>query len=347
MTSLDPLRLRKCIVTGAAGFVGSHLTRRLVTENVGVNVVVHAQTDMWRLFDFEPRIHVHHCGVENIAALEDVSDVDVIFHLAASGTNQEDSDIDSAISTNVLGTLEVLRLARRIGARVVAAGSMLEYGPGLGHRESGSLAPVNEYAASKAAAWLLSRAYASRHGVPLAWLRTSSIYGPAQTPSFVIPYFIVQALQNKQIFLSDGAAARDFVYVEDAVGAFVAAATVACAPGEAFNVCSGRLVTVKEVAEAIDEAIGGTSRPSFGVYNDRAAGVDTCSANPEKSRTLLRWEATTPLRDGLLRTVHWYRDHEALWHQAFAESGYSSLRSASTASARQTVDRASRSENSD
>lgn len=314
----------RVLVTGAAGFIGAHLVDRLLSEGAEVTAWLRPESNPWRLQPHEARIRIVHTALTNEVVLEQTSPFDVIYHLGAAGTNQEETDDSRMIEANILGTMAILRVARKESTRVITAGTLFEYGPGLDLHEGMPLCPVNEYAASKAGAWLSARAFAARHGIPFVWLRLSSTYGPAQTPCFVIPYTIVQALRGEPVMLSGNEATRDFVYVDDVVEAFLRAGA-SRVTDRAINICSGRPRAVNAAVQVVLDALRMPVDVTLGAYTHAGSGVNACSGSPKLAGELLEWETRVGFEDGIERTVDWYRMHESQWRAAFRESVYGSL----------------------
>jgi nucleoside-diphosphate-sugar epimerase len=314
----------RVLVTGAAGFIGSHLVHRLLSKGAEVTAWLRPETNAWRLRPYETRIRIVEAALTNEVVLRQTSPFDVIYHLGAAGTNQEETDDSRMIEGNILGTMAILRFARKTSTRVIAAGTLFEYGSGLDLHEEMPLCPVNEYAASKAGAWLNARVFAARHGIPFVWLRLSSTYGPAQSPCFVIPYTIVQALRGESVRLSGNEATRDFVYVDDVVEAFLRAGA-SRVTDRAINICSGRPRTVKSAVQVVFNALGMPMDLVAGAYTDRGSGVTACSGNATLARELLDWGARVDFEGGIALTVDWYRRHQSEWRSAFGESTYRSL----------------------
>jgi nucleoside-diphosphate-sugar epimerase len=305
----------RALVTGAAGFIGAHLVRRLASGGRAVVALARPSSDLWRLDGCPAGVTVVRGDLRDLgrgtldAAL---SDVDVIYHLAAAGVDQAQQDADALVETNVAGTLAVLRLAERVGARrVVYCGSCFEYGAVASATEGMLPAPAAEYGATKAAGWMLAHAFARRTGLAVVSLRPFTVYGPMEGAHRLIPYTILRALDGDVLELTGGEQTRDFVFVDDAVDAFVAAGASPDAAGGTFNVCSGAETSVRHVVETIVELTGGRAVARFGARPYRAVEMWRLSGSPERARAVLGWRAATPLRAGLERTVEWFRAHRA------------------------------------
>lgn len=299
------------LVTGAAGFLGSHLVPRLIDAGADVCALDQLRAQRWPELE---RAGVGSALRDDVRSLaEPVHDptlarVDTIVHLAAVGVAPGASDVRDVVNGNVDGTLAVLLAAHRLGARVVYCGSCFEYGSGAQWSEDALPAPTSEYGAAKAAGWLLAHAFARRTGLEVISLRPFTMYGPGEPPSRLVPSVVRRALAGRPIDLTPGDQARDFVYVEDAADAFVAAATCREAVGGTFNVCTGAPVTVRDLVHAVLNATGSTSEARFGALPYRPTELTILSGDPSQAARVLGWRARVSLEEGLRRTIAWFRD---------------------------------------
>jgi nucleoside-diphosphate-sugar epimerase len=301
----------RVMVTGAAGFLGAHVVRRLLGIGCQVKGVIRPGSEPWRLDRSTPGLELVTADVRQLdeaVARRGLSDVHAVFHLAAAGVDPSRSDAEEITATNVLGTLQALRAASRVGARrFVYCGSCFEYGAGTGLHESALPEPAAEYGASKAAGWLLAHAYGRREGLAVVALRPFTLYGPLEAAYRLVPHSIRACLTGERLTLTEGRQTRDFVYVDDAVEAFLMAAVAPDATGGTFNVCTGVETSVREVVSAIVQLTGGTVRPEFGAVPHRATELWRQSGDPTRAAVALGWCATTPLQEGLARTLEWFR----------------------------------------
>jgi nucleoside-diphosphate-sugar epimerase len=308
----NPWNQRSVLVTGGTGFVGAHLVRRLVGAGARVTVLVRGSSDLWRLASVLDHVAVVRSDFEQLSTggtAERIASVDVVYHLAAAGTNQAEHDPVRVLNGNVLGTYQVLELSQRLRARrVVCAGTGVEYGVVTHATEDSLPRPLNVYAASKAAAWLFAHTYAARYDLSLVTLRTFSVYGPTQSPYFLIPYVILRAIANEPIALTGGTQNRDFVYIDDVVDAFVAAADGEVS-GETFNVSTDAGILVRDVVATIVSVAGSRSEVVLGARPYSAHELWSSSGSYTKIEGRLGWSPRTLLQDGLAVTIDWFREH--------------------------------------
>ena len=302
------------LVTGGAGFIGSHLAQTLVERGERVRV----------LDDFSTGRRENLAAVaEHIELLEgDIASPETVeqamagchyvLHLAAIASVQASLEEPRRTDrVNVGGTLHVLEAARRAGVRrVVLASSAAVYGDhsALPQREELPLRPLSPYAASKAAGEAYCSAFHASYGLPTVVLRFFNVYGPRQDPSSpysgVISIFAARMTQGQRpAIYGDGEQTRDFVYVADVVQALLLACERETAVGAVFNVASGRQTRILQLATTLNEVLDTNLTPTFAPA--RAGEVRFSEGDARRAQEALGWEATTPLREGLSSLVQW------------------------------------------
>lgn len=302
------------VITGGAGFIGSHIADLFV--NMGWRVRVF---DNFRTGKRENLAHqngaldilegdVRDCGAVERA----IADADYVVHQAAAVSVVESVERPrETFDINVTGTLNVLEAARGAGARkVVIASSCAVYGDGpVPAREAQELRPLSPYAASKMAAEALARSYSRSFRLPTVCLRYFNVFGPRQDPSS--PYSGVIALfadrlgrGERAAIYGDGGQTRDFIYVEDVARANA----LACerpADGIALNVGTGRGISVRDLHSDIARLLGQTPEPVYAPAREGEIYHSRC--DPAKITKCLNFRAETAFREGLRRTLDWYR----------------------------------------
>ena len=315
--------MRGAFVTGAYGLLGTALVRRLLDDGVEVTVLRRdaAPRSALVLEGLERRVNVVSGDVTDGTAVERALAEyapDTVFHLAAQsilGIAQR-----SPLTTwesNVRGTWTVVEACRDHGvARTVVAASHKAYGAHdrLPYREDFELRAQYPYDVSKAAADLIARSYWHTYGLPVATTRFTNVYGGGDlNRSRLVPEAIDAALAGRPpVIRSDGTPERDFLYVDDAVEAYLAIARALDAEGargEAFNAGGGRPHAVREVVELICAIAGTDVQPDIRGTPSAGGEVDRQFVDNQKLRDLTGWLPAVELEEGLRRTVRWYRDH--------------------------------------
>jgi dolichol-phosphate mannosyltransferase len=310
------------LVTGASGFVGANLARRLLEDGDRVHLLLRADGATWRVDELGPDAERHPVDLldgPEVARLVDRVRPDRIFHLAAHGAYSWQRDPRLIATTNILGLVNLLEAAVATGVEaVVSAGSSSEYGiKDHAALEDEPPEPNSHYAVSKAAASLYCGFYARERGLRALTLRLYSVYGPYEEPNRLVPAIVTHALRGALPPLADPSTARDYVYVDDAVEAFLAAAGPAGAPGAIYNVGTGRQTTLAEIVAVARRALGVTAEPVWGSMAGRDWDTAVWVSDPGRAARELGWSARVDLEEGLRRTSRWLEERPRL--RAFYE----------------------------
>jgi len=299
------------LITGATGFIGANLARRLIKEGAEVHILTRKQSNRWRLQDILQKVHEHRVDLRDYERLcKVVQDIrpKFIFHCATYGGYPFQEEENKIIETNILGTINLLRALSDIDYRCfVNTGSSSEYGikskPML---EKDLLEPVNTYGASKAAATLFCQALATREKRPIVTLRLFSPYGPYEEPTRLIPAVIISCLRNENPRLSSPHGMRDFNFVEDIVDAYLKVIETPNIAGEIFNIGCGEQHSVGEVVDTIIKLSGRKVKPIWGNVSPRPNEPSIWQADISKAKELLGWHPRYGLREGLSKTIEWF-----------------------------------------
>ncbi|MDP9263652.1 MAG: NAD-dependent epimerase/dehydratase family protein [Acidobacteriota bacterium] len=314
-SKFDRLAGQGVLVTGAAGFLGRNLTGALLAADAQVIALVRSRSNAGRLADIAGKASILECDLrqaQQVKELGRLQGIRYVFHLAAGGADGSQEDPSALIADNVVATGNLLQCASQWKLdRFVYSGSCFEYRAGKLLPESTPPDPRSIYAATKSAATLLVQAYARTAGMPAVVLRLFTPYGPWEAERRLIPYVIQSALKNAEIRLTSGAQTRDFVYVEDAIEAMLVAAVHPQAANGVYNVCGGKATSVQQVVKTVLTLTGSSSVVHFGALPHRATELWTISGSPRHTKRRLGWSAATPLREGLKKTICWFRSQGA------------------------------------
>jgi UDP-glucose 4-epimerase len=312
---------RVYVVTGGAGFIGSHLVQRLLAEEADAAVRVFDNFESGNRANLAfasrdgDRLQVIEGDIRDLRAIERASEgASVIFHQAAMrSVPRSVADPLGANDNNVTGTLHVLEAARRARVRrVVYASSSSVYGdnPELPKREDQRPAPVSPYAVSKAVGEQYAAVWTRLYGVETVGLRYFNVFGPRQDPASeyaaVIPRFILWGMKGMPLEIhGDGNQSRDFTYIDNVVDANRLAATAPQASGEVFNVGCGRRVSLLDIVTRLERLLGRSLERRH--TPSRAGDVPHTLADIDKGKRLMGYTAAVEFDEGLRRTVDYFR----------------------------------------
>jgi NAD dependent epimerase/dehydratase len=309
---------RKVLVTGAGGFIGGHLTERLVDLGAEVTVFVRYNAAGSRgLLDrlplqYQQRLRVVLGDLCDPGGADDaVAGQQTVFHLAAIIAIPYSYMRPGQVAlNNVTSTLNILDACRRHGVeRLVHTSSSEVYGTAQ-HAPIGESHPLeaqSPYAASKIACDKLAQSYFCSYSLPVVTLRPFNTFGPRQSARAIIPTIITQALTKKQVLLGATHPTRDLTFVADTVEAFVRIAETPDIEGRLYQVGSGKEISIGELADRIIAVIGGEVRVIFDASRIRpgSSEVGRLVCDASRARADLGWEPRVSLDDGLSRTVDW------------------------------------------
>lgn len=296
------------LITGAEGFIGSHLARRLAGEGARVSALVRPGADLSRLAGLEERIEIHPLDIrhsEPLARLAATSQPRLIFHLAAvTDPSRSPEGFDRCMAVNFTGTLNLLRALADIEYdRLIAACTAEVYGRNPAPFQEDMLPdPVSPYSLSKAAATLLCRNWAAAYGCPVTILRLFLVYGPGQGEERFLPQLIDTALAGKPFRMTPGEQTREYTYISDAVEGFIRAARRGPA-GEVVNLGSGEEISLRKLVGLTGEVLGRevVLDPNFLPYRENE--IRRFFGDHSRARRLLGWRPLVGLEEGLRRTI--------------------------------------------
>jgi UDP-glucose 4-epimerase len=306
------------LVTGGAGFIGSHLVEHLLKEGHQVRVVDNLSSGRREnLQPFLDDIDLREIDIRDYPAVaKAMMGIEYVFHEAALVSVP--LSIEQPVANyeiNVTGTLNILIAAQQVGIkRVVFAGSSAAYGDSPEPFKTEGMAPraKSPYAAAKVAAESFCQAYNAVYDLETTVVRYFNVFGPRQDPqspyAAVIPIFASAMLAGKQpVIFGDGQQTRDFTYVGDVVRGNMLAMHSSEAAGEVFNIASGKSVNLLELVSHLNTVLGTNVEPRFAP--PRAGDILHSCADISKARQVLRYEPLTSFAEGLEQTLNWYRQY--------------------------------------
>ena len=307
---------KKVLVTGAAGFIGSNLTERLVKDGAEVRAYIHYNalgTRGW--LDHSEYVDDVEFVSGDIADADSVQaameDIDIVFHLAALiGIPYSYNSPRSYVKTNIEGTLNVLQSARKCNvSRVLHTSTSEVYGTALTVpiSEEHPLQGQSPYSATKIAADKIAESYHLSFDLPVVTIRPFNTFGPRQSQRAVIPTIITQILQGSEIKVGNLTSTRDFNFVSNTVDGFIQGAICDDAIGRTFNLGTGKEISIASLINLISEITGKKIEIKQEDERLRPSGseVDRLLADSQLANELLNWEPRVSLREGLAQTIDW------------------------------------------
>lgn len=307
------------LVTGGAGFIGSHLVRRLL--DLGVKKVIVIDSFEYGIEENLPaddrvvRIK-HNIGADSMVSLERLMrECAYVFHLAAQKHNQSLATPHAVYQTNIIGTTDLFELAGKCGVKkIIFSSSLYSYGrttlPPM--REDDCVNPHTIYGISKVAGEQLLAYYANKYKYKYIALRFFFVYGPRQFPgmgykSVIVKNFERLAGGKRPIIFGDGNQSLDYVYVDDIINALITAAESSVS-GEIFNVGSGEATSVSILTALMKKIAGSTAEIDYGPADETQGTIRV--SDIKKIEKILQWRPTVALKDGLERTFAWIKENK-------------------------------------
>ena len=307
---------KRVLITGAGGFIGSHLTEKIVALGAKIKVFIRYNSrNDWGMIDvlsteIKSEVEVVAGDLKDSDAVRKaVKGMDIVFHLGALiGIPYSYVHPRDVIETNILGTLNILESSQEFCIEKVIHTSTSEvYGTAqyVPIDEKHPLQGQSPYSASKIGADKIVESFYRSYNLPVATIRPFNTYGPRQSARAIIPTIISQVLKENKILLGSLSPSRDFTYIDDMVNAFIQIAECKKAVGEAINIGSGFEISIGDLVKKIIQIIGKNAKIISESTRVRPAKseVERLVADTSKARRLLQWDPTISLEEGLQRTI--------------------------------------------
>ena len=310
--------MRKYLVTGGTGFIGSNLVRRLVFQGKKVFLIVEKNSDFWRLQDIISKIKILEVDLREFDKVKSwVKNIkpDIIFHLAAYGVFTSQRDQKYMFDTNFYGTVNLFNACKGIGFDCfINTGSSSEYGlKNSIMNENDFLEPVNDYGVSKVAGTMFCLKEALFDKLPVYTIRPFTAYGNFEAFGRLIPSIFINFLQNKQINLSLPHFVRDFIYVEDIVDFYLMLCEKRPRTNFIFNAGTGVQSTIKDVIEKVQSFLDKKMIVCWNKLMPRPCEPEVWQACINRAKTVVGWEPKYSLEQGLKESFKWFKKNLHLY----------------------------------
>jgi nucleoside-diphosphate-sugar epimerase len=299
---------KKILITGAGGFIGRHLLHQLQSFGAQISTISRNHNN------FPKEIEQFTIDIKDTSAINEClqnCQPDHIFHLAAfKERNESIQAFYSSVETNVIGTLNLFSAAKEVASvkSIVTLGTAEEYGKNIPpFNEKLRECPVTPYSFSKLCVSQMGELFFHLYNLPVIIVRPTLAYGPGQGTDMFLPLLITSLLENKPFDMTLGDQTRDFVYVADLIEAMILASGNTNANGQIINIGSGVPTKIADIARTIDEIIGKKGLVKLGGKPYRKNEVMNYYISPAKAERILGWKAKTSLKEGLNRTIAYYK----------------------------------------
>jgi len=309
------MKRKTILVTGASGFIGANLVRKLIEERYIVHIITRPATDLWRLNEIKHRLNIYktlYTDKDKIRKIVAKVAPVYIYHLAAYGNNHTQSDLYKMIDVNIISLVHLLTAAKQIPYELfVCLGSSSEYGfKSKPMRENDLLEPASFYAATKAGATHICSVFARLYSKPIVVIRPFSVYGPYEEKSRLIPAVILSSLKNRAIPVTTGHEMRDFIYIKDLTDALLKINKLKKLSGKAINIGSGKQYSTREIVMTIHKLMQSKSIINWGAYPSHSWDTSFWQADTALAKEILDWKTRYSLKKGLSETIGWFKKHE-------------------------------------
>lgn len=306
--------MKKILITGATGFVGANLARRVVKEDFEVHILIRQNSNLWRIKDTILKLHLHQVDILQKRLLKKQLQKikpQIIFHLANTPLyGGIHPSVRPYIDVNLVGTINLIEACDDIDYECfINTGSSAEYGPKMTiMKEDDICQPLSLYAVTKLAGTNYASYYGRENKKPIITFRLFSPFGPYDDPKRLVSQVIYNALANKKIFLSNPKAVRDYIYINDVADAYIKAiAKAKDYPGEIFNLGSGQETPIEKVVEEILKLTKSKSIIRWGMLKTRPFESKKWQGDIEKVTKAFNWRPKYSLTTGIKETVEWFK----------------------------------------
>lgn len=311
--------MEKVLVTGATGFVGANLVRRLINENYEVHILSRESSSMWRLNDILDKFINHKVDLNEVEKLEKIVDEikpQNIIHLAIYGGRPSQEDEKKIFESNLIGTMNLINACNSFEYKCfINTGSSSEYGVKYKPMvETDICEPINMYGISKVSATMYCNYKAMNENKNIGTLRLFSPFGDYEDKGRLIPDLILGSLINKTVKLANPDAVRDYIYIEDVCDVYM---KILKSPekikGEIFNLGYGKQQSVQFMAETVKKLISEDVKLKYNEVNGRKADTDIWVADIEKIKKVFDWKPKYDMEMGLKKSIEWFQNNLNLY----------------------------------
>ncbi|MDA7752260.1 NAD(P)-dependent oxidoreductase [Candidatus Pelagibacter sp.] len=300
------------LITGAAGFVGSNLTRYFVSRGIKVNIMIKRSSNTWRLNDIIKKTNVHYADISDINSVRKIIKKikpKTIYHLATHGGYSDQTDLVKIKKSIIDATYNLINECKKYKFNIfINTGSSSEYGfKNKAMKESDILVPNSYYSVFKSSSSLYCQYESLKSNLQIVTIRPFHVYGPYERSNRLIPSLIRNMLNDKKVKLVSPKVSRDMIYISDVVNFYIMVANKKNLRGEIFNLGSGKKTTIKVIYNLLKKITNYKVKNYWGSMKNRYWDQSIWYSNNSYVKTKLNWKPEVSLKKGLTNTVNWYK----------------------------------------
>ena len=300
------------LITGAAGFVGSNLTRYFVSRGIKVNIMIKRSSNTWRLNDIIKKTNVHYADISDINNVKKIIKKikpKTIYHLATHGGYSDQTDLVKIKKSILDATYNLINECKKYKFNIfINTGSSSEYGfKNKAMKESDILVPNSYYSVFKSSSSLYCQYESLKSNIQIVTIRPFHVYGPYERSNRLIPSLIRNMLNDKKVKLVSPKVSRDMIYISDVVNFYIMVANKKNLKGEIFNLGSGKKTTIKEIYNLLKKITNYKVKNYWGSMKNRYWDQSIWYSDNSYVKNKLKWKPEVSLKKGLVNTVNWYK----------------------------------------
>lgn len=305
---------KRILVTGANGFLGSHIVERMVKQNADLSIIARESSDLWRIEEFIKDLNIFNGDLRDSSRLNEFIrkiKPEIIFHMAAYGVDSKQKDIFDAVNINLIGTVNMLSAIGKIGCeKFINIGTSMQYGNKEGMiDENMSYSPNNIYGSTKASATIMAHQLAGDMDINIATIIPFGVFGEKEGSHKFFPHVILSILKNKEVALTSCDQYRDYCYVENIIDGFLMAAEAQHVKNEIYNIGNGITKPLRYYVDLIKKQIDSATKINYGILEHRKNDLWNPLPNVDKIINTLGWQPEIPIEEGIKKTVDWYKEN--------------------------------------